>query len=163
MPRSHPAVRRVAWWFLLATLALLPFESWLPQIPAGHFTVTGSAGEVLIACTFDGVRGNAYTTLQPDRTANVVVKIVKPAPAGSIDAHFEGAQSTFDQIEANGAAAKAGLQVGDRVIAVDGVSVTDISGYDAMEVITQRPPGTAAALTIQRDGAVRTVTVTVHA
>ncbi|HET9989463.1 MAG TPA: carboxypeptidase regulatory-like domain-containing protein [Kofleriaceae bacterium] len=130
---------------------------------AGHFTVTGSAGEVLIACTFDGVRGNAYTTLQPDRTANVVVKIVKPAPAGSIDAHFEGSNSTFDQIEANGAAAKAGLQVGDQVIAVDGVSVTDIDGGSAMQVITQRPPGTTAALTIQRDGAVRTVTVTVHA
>lgn len=40
MPRSHPTVRRLAWWLLLATLALLPFESWLPQIPLGRLTVT---------------------------------------------------------------------------------------------------------------------------
>ncbi len=131
---------------------------------AGHFTVSGSAGAVLVACTAEGVRGNTFTTLQPDRTTDVIVRVVKPAPAGSIDAHFEGRASTFDLIEPNGAAAKAGLQVGDQVIAVDGASVTDIDGHSAMQVITQRPPGTTAALTVLRAGATRTinVTVTVH-
>ena len=35
-----PRLRRAAWWLLLATLALLPFESWLPQLPLGRLTVT---------------------------------------------------------------------------------------------------------------------------
>ncbi|HEY6038654.1 MAG TPA: PDZ domain-containing protein, partial [Kofleriaceae bacterium] len=91
------------------------------------------------------------------------VRVVKPAPAGSIDAHLQGSTSTFDQIDANGAAAKAGLQVGDQVTAVDGASVTDMNGYEVMQVITQRPPGTAAALTIVRGDAALTIKVSVHA
>lgn len=66
-------------------------------------------------------------------------------------------------IETSGAAAKAGLQVGDAIVAVDGASVTDIDGRATTAVITQRPVGTTTALTIQRGAATRTLTVTVHA
>ncbi|MEO8844397.1 MAG: PDZ domain-containing protein, partial [Kofleriaceae bacterium] len=81
---------------------------------------------------------------------------------GSIDAHFDGSSSTFDVIDANGAAANAGLQVGDQVIAVDGASVIDTNGHEAMQVITQRPPGTTAALTVVRGAATMTIKVIVH-
>lgn len=37
---SGSGLRRVSWWLLLATLALLPYEYWLPQFPVGRFTVT---------------------------------------------------------------------------------------------------------------------------
>jgi S1-C subfamily serine protease len=100
--------------------------------------------------------------LQADRTTDVVVRVVKPAPAGSIDAHFQRTGATFDLIEPNGAAAKAGLQIGDQVITVDGASVADLYGDAAMQVITQRAPGSVAALTILRAGATRTISVTVH-
>ena len=69
----------------------------------------------------------------------------------------------FELIDANGAAAKAGALVGDEVIAVDGASVTDLDGYATMRVITQRPIGTAAALTVVRGATPSTINVTVHA
>src|SRR4051794_40489979 len=43
---------RLAWWLLLATIALLPFEFWLPQFPFGRLTVTtleGVWGVALVA------------------------------------------------------------------------------------------------------------------
>jgi len=129
----------------------------------GHFTASGPAGAVLVVCTTDGARGDAFATLPADRTTDVVIRVVRPAPAGSIDAHFDGAIATVETVDANGAAAKAGLQVGDQVIAVDGTSVTDINGYETMQVITQRPPGTAATLTVVRGDATLTLKVTVHA
>jgi len=129
----------------------------------GHFTVSGSAGEVLVGCHADGVMSNAFVTLPPDRTTEVTVKVVKPAPAGSIDAQFHMMDRTFEMIEANGATAKAGGQVGDLVVAVDGASVADLDSRSAMQVITQRPPGTTASLTILRAGATRTLNVIVHA
>jgi len=133
---------------------------------AGHFTVSGSAGDVLVACrlagTLDGARVNAFVTLQADRTTEVLLKAVKPAPAGSIDARIQMADRAIVLVEANGAAAKAGLQVGDQVIAVDGISVTDLDGMSTMQVITQRPPGSAAVLTVQRGEATRTLSVVVH-
>lgn len=37
-------LRRAAWFLLLATLVLLPYEYWLPQLPAGRLTVTALEG-----------------------------------------------------------------------------------------------------------------------
>jgi len=130
---------------------------------AGHFTVSGSAGDILIACHADGIMGNAFVTVPPDRTTEVTVKLVRPAAAGSIDAYLGMLGRKFELIEANGAAAKAGLLIDDQVIAVDGAAVTDLDSPSTMRVITQRPVGTTALLTIQRGAATRTVSVTVHA
>jgi hypothetical protein len=130
---------------------------------AGHFTATGSAGVVTVVCDADGLRAFALVTLPPDRTTAVVVRVVKPAQAGSIDAAFHLPGRTFEVVEANGAAAKAGVQAGDEVIAVDGASVSDLDGYATMRVITQRAPGAVAALTILRGATPSTVDVTVHA
>jgi C-terminal processing protease CtpA/Prc len=90
------------------------------------------------------------------------VRLVKSGPSGSIDAQFAMMGRTFGVIEAKGAAAKAGLQIGDEVIAVDGAAVTDLDGRSTMRVITQRAAGTAAALTIQRGASTRAISVTVH-
>jgi RNA polymerase sigma-70 factor (ECF subfamily) len=132
---------------------------------AGHFTVAGSAGEVIIVCRSNDHSGMKFATIERDKTTELVVMVVQQGETGSIDAQFltGGLIRSFESIEPGGAAAKAGLQVGDQVIAVDGASVTDLDGRSTMRVITQRPPGTIATLTISRDGATRTVNVTVHA
>ncbi|MEP6864946.1 MAG: sigma-70 family RNA polymerase sigma factor [Deltaproteobacteria bacterium] len=129
---------------------------------AGHFTVSGTAGDILLACHAAGVMGSAFATVPPDRTTELVVRLVKPGPGGSIDAQFAMMSRTFAVIEAKGAAAKAGLQLGDDVTAVDGASVTELDGRSTMRVITQRAAGTAAALTIQRGASTRAISVTVH-
>jgi C-terminal processing protease CtpA/Prc len=54
------------------------------------------------------------------------------------------------------------LAIGDEVVAVDGRSIADLDGDAVMAVITLRPAGTAAALTITRGTTTRTVTVVVR-
>jgi membrane-associated protease RseP (regulator of RpoE activity) len=130
---------------------------------AGHFAESGSAGEIILTCHANGVAGSRLVTLPANQTTEVVVRIVQPAMAGSIDAQISQGSRAFELIEAKGAAAKAGVQVGDVVLAVDGTSVSDLDGRGTMQVITQRAPGTTAALTIQRGGATRAIVVTVHA
>lgn len=132
---------------------------------AGRFTVTGSAGEVIVGCRSNDHNGMKFATVERDKTTELVVSVVQQGETGSIDAQFltGGLIRSFESIEAGGAAAKAGLQVGDEVIAVDGASVIDLDGRSTMTVITQRPPGATATLTISRDGTTRTVNVTVHA
>jgi RNA polymerase sigma-70 factor (ECF subfamily) len=132
---------------------------------AGHFTVEGTAGEILIVCRSNDHFGMKFATIPRDKTTELVVSVVQQGETGSIDAQFltGGLIRKFEVIEPNGAAAKAGLLVGDEVIAVDGPSVTDLDGRSTMRVITQRPAGTTAALTILRGGTTRTIVVTVHA
>ena len=132
---------------------------------AGHFTVEGTAGEILVVCRSNDHFGMKFATIPRDKTTELVVSAVQQGETGSIDAQFltGGLIRKFEVIEPNGAAAKAGLLVGDEVIAVDGASVTDLDGRSAMRVITQRPAGTTAALSVLRGGATRTLVVTVHA
>jgi O-antigen ligase len=40
IPSPRAGIARISWWLLLATLALLPFEFWLPEFPLGRLTVT---------------------------------------------------------------------------------------------------------------------------
>ncbi len=40
MPRTQTLTGRAAWWLALGTLVLLPYESWLPVLPVGRFTIT---------------------------------------------------------------------------------------------------------------------------
>ncbi|HET9991781.1 MAG TPA: PDZ domain-containing protein, partial [Kofleriaceae bacterium] len=132
---------------------------------AGHFTVEGSAGEVLVVCRSNDHSGMKFATIPRDKTTELVVSVVQEGDTGSIDAQFfmGGLFRRFAMLVPNGAAAKAGLQIGDEVIAVDGTPVTDLDGRSTMRVITQRPAGATATLTVLRGGATRTVTVTVHA
>ena len=81
---------------------------------------------------------------------------------GSIDARFEWLANRIAELIKGGAADRAGLAIGDEVIEVDGVSVVELGSRDTMRVITQRPAGTTARLTILRGGQRRTIAVTVR-
>ena len=76
--------------------------------------------------------------------------LVLPQPTGR-------AEAVIDEIQAGSAADASGLQVGDRVVAVDGERSDDF--LELREVIRERP-GEATDVTIERDGQEQTLTIT---
>jgi putative serine protease PepD len=66
--------------------------------------------------------------------------------------------ATIASVESGGPAADAGLQAGDVVTAIDGRAIGD--GKDLVAAIRALAPGEKVTLAVQRDGAERTVTVT---
>lgn len=105
-----------------------------------------------------------FATVPRGATAQLDVYVVASnGQPGTIDAQFRMMEShTFDEIDVGGAAQQAGLLVGDEVVAVDGTSMSDLTGRSVMTVITQRGGGKPAVLTVQRGGATRTFTVVVR-
>jgi hypothetical protein len=69
----------------------------------------------------------------------------------------EGPQLTFNMVVPESPAAKAGLLVGDALLAVDGVPVT--SPYEAF-VKLRGAPGSTVVLTVRRAGSERSVSIT---
>ncbi len=65
-------------------------------------------------------------------------------------------------VTAGGPAAKAGVQVGDAVTAVDGVAASSIALSDLRVRLRDSDPGTVVAFTIERDGTTRVVHVTLE-
>lgn len=61
-------------------------------------------------------------------------------------------EAVVDQVTEGSPAAKAGLQVGDAILAVDGKKVADPSGL--IEALGSRGPGMKATLTVRRGGAI---------
>jgi RNA polymerase sigma-70 factor (ECF subfamily) len=137
----------------------------VPTDANGAFRLTSPAGEITVVCMGGNRSGNRLATAARDRTTNVdVLTVAQTAAApGSIDAEFEWLGRHVTEIVKNGAADRAGLAIGDEVIAVDGLSVVDLISRETMLLITQRPAGTTAQLTILRGGEQRTISVTVRA
>jgi hypothetical protein len=132
---------------------------------SGGYRLDGvSAGDVTVICGTNSVHGMRFATVPRGTTAQLDVYVVAGnGQPGTIDAQFRMMESrTFDEIDVGGAAQQAGLLVGDEVIAVDGTSMSDLTGWSVMRVITQRGGGKPAVLTIQRGGTMRTVTVVVR-
>ncbi|MEP6864762.1 MAG: carboxypeptidase regulatory-like domain-containing protein [Deltaproteobacteria bacterium] len=129
----------------------------------GQLTMTNvSAGEVAILCVGANLVGGRVTTLPLDRTTTTTLVMVRRDPADrSIGAMLNPVDRSIVRVDSAGAAAHAGLQIDDEIDAVDGRIVTDLFGDALLAVITNRPPGTAAKLTISRGGAAREITVVV--
>jgi hypothetical protein len=135
-----------------------------PTDAQGAFRFTSPAGEIEVGCGNPGSRGARILVAEPDRTTVVnVFTVADTRQPNTIDADFEFTAARFSEITRGGSADRAGLAVGDEVIAVDGLSVVELFSGDTMRVITQRPTGTAAQLTIVRNGQRRTVAVAVRA
>ncbi len=64
----------------------------------------------------------------------------------------------LDRVDPAGPAYAAGLRDGDRVTAVDGQAVDDLSPWEALDLL-QGPPGSTATFQIERDGIPQTITV----
>jgi RNA polymerase sigma-70 factor (ECF subfamily) len=129
----------------------------------GAFRLTSSAGEIVVSCFGSNATGGRTTVAQRDATTTVEVLTVPiTQDPGTIDASFTDLSRRIAELTAGGAADRAGLAAGDGVIDVDSVSVLELGPTETMRLITQRPAGTTATLTIVRGGEQRKVVVTVR-
>jgi hypothetical protein len=80
-------------------------------------------------------------------------------PPGSIGAMVSpgGAQLTVSNVTPEGPAARAGVQIGDVLLKVDGTAVAN--PVDAFRLL-RGPPGSTVVLTVRRAGAERSISVT---
>jgi RNA polymerase sigma factor (sigma-70 family) len=148
----------------IGSLFMGPDEA-VPTDARGAFRLTSPAGEISLLCMGANRSGNRLAIAARDRTTNIdvlTVALTQTEP-GTIDAELEWLGRRIRELVKDGAADRAGLAIGDEVIAVDGVSVVDLVARELMLVITQRRAGTTAQLTILRGGTQRTITVTVRA
>lgn len=137
----------------------------VPTDAHGAFRLTSPAGEISVVCMGGNRSGNRLTVAARDQTTNtdvLTVALTQIVP-GTIDAELEWLGRHVTELVKDGAAAKAGLAVGDEVIAVDGQSVVDLVSREILLLITQRPAGSTAQLTILRGGEQHTLAVTVRA
>jgi hypothetical protein len=129
----------------------------------GKFELKISAGKVVVFCD-DPQNLFAPGVAEVDLTQqeNVTVRMVRIHSDG-VDAGVEFA------VDPTGArltkvaklAATAGLQVGDIVTAVDGVSLAGLGKHSIQALVFQLPPGTSSTLTVQRDGKPISIVLTV--
>lgn len=120
------------------------------------------AGEIVVDC-----RGLAKAVApRGQRTDVVVYTVPDQATSGDIGATFFG-YSLFERrivaLTKGGAADRAGLSVGDEVLAVDGMAVSELDARSTLRLIQQRAPGTPAVLTIKRGQETKTLSVIVRA
>jgi hypothetical protein len=129
----------------------------------GGFRMTTSGGEINILCIGAGTSASRNITVARDGTTTVDIYSVMPTPnPGTIDVGIEWIQPRLTTVTKGGAADLAGLVTGDLIIAVDGVSVSELGNGSIMQLINQRPPGTKAILTITRGSEQRSIAVTVR-
>jgi RNA polymerase sigma-70 factor (ECF subfamily) len=134
-----------------------------PTDESGAFQLTGPAGEIEVGCFSPGYQSARVLVAPRGQTISLdVFAVALTQERGTIDAELAFASNRITDITSGGAADRAGLAVGDEIITVDGLSVVDLAAGTAMLVITQRPAGSTAALTIRRGGEQRIVTVTVR-
>lgn len=134
----------------------------------GHFSVSAPIGRARVFCFApnDSTLGVAgadvdVTSTSTPTVALVAVRATSAAPRG--DPGFRIASDllplTVDRITPSGHAASAGLVVGDHVIAIDGATLQGVLPAGAMLLLGNHPPGTTAAVAIERVGVVRTIQI----
>ncbi len=135
----------------------------VPTDARGAFRLISPAGEIQISCYGNG-RAASRTLVAPrDRTTSIdLFSVAVTQVPGTIDAGFENMTRRVREVVKGGEADRAGLAIGDEVNAVDGASVVELDPREVMLLITQRPAGTNARLTIRRGVEQRVVTVTVR-
>jgi RNA polymerase sigma factor (sigma-70 family) len=129
----------------------------------GRFVLSAApAGDVVVFCGglwhthSDGLR---MVTLAPSKRQEIDVPVVAwrdevARTIGGIGAEIGGGAliPRLSRVREDGPAAAAGLRDGDRVVAVDGVSVTELSPGGIFVLIANRPPGTVVKVTAARAG-----------
>jgi hypothetical protein len=131
--------------------------------PDGSFLIEGlPAGEQTLAVSFGMFRSTAHTATLVEGQVLDLGDIALPAPktnAGTIGAYLlqGGDELVIGQVIPDGPAARAGLRMGDTLLAVDGTPVTDY--LDALQLLNGAP-GSTVVLEVRRAGTKRTVSIT---
>lgn len=139
---------------------------------SGHFTVSAPAGQVRINCIPNGTEPISVAGTNVDvaagRAAKVTVYSVRavaeapPSDPGFMLAPFT-LPLTVGDVLPNGAAASAGLRVGDRLVTIDGASLQGLLPQAVMVFLFNHMPGTTVTLGIERAGAAQTIRLPVTA
>lgn len=113
------------------------------------------AGHVALGCLGDDVQSGSYgfVDVAAGKTVELTMEVVRRTQGSIGDPGLEfAALPTVIRLEAAGAAAKAGLLVGDRVIAIDGKPLGVVDGDGAFTLIANRGRGASVVVSADRGG-----------
>jgi len=116
-----------------------------------------TAGEVSIPCDAETTHGMRSATIAADSHAQVDVYVATGKSGGGDVGAIDGSRA-MTTVQPN--AAKAGLQVGDVVTAIDNQSVELLDGYTVRNAISSHAVGSALSLTVRRSGMSLTLEIT---
>lgn len=91
-----------------------------------------------------------YAQRQPRGQADRVVVLKRRRPVVGMEIGGELDRVVVRRVAAGGPAARAGIQVGDRILAVDGVQIR--SPYQAVQPTLFKQPGDTVTFLVERDG-----------
>jgi hypothetical protein len=123
-------------------------------------------GEIAIHCsgTDATTSGLRVAALQPGERARAQLEVVaRGEHEGTIAALLSPIELRVIAVTPGGPADRAGIALGDQVVAVDGQTVTGLGPDAVLTLIGNRPAGETARVAIQRGGQKRTLTITVEA
>jgi RNA polymerase sigma factor (sigma-70 family) len=130
----------------------------------GRFRIDPApAGEGFVHCRGGGTSGGLRAlTVGVGETVDVELPAVAHrdgVPFHDLGARLGVIDHRIIELLPGGAAARAGLAVGDRIVAVDGKPVDALAFRGIVQLIAQRPAGTAATVEVERGGATRSVSI----
>ncbi len=135
---------------------VIGINSAIAQVPGG-FSAPGSIG-VGFAIPSDQARRTAQQLIETGAaTYPIIGVLLDPAWGGEGVAVRADAIDGLDPVTPDGPAARAGIEPGDVIVAIDGRPVTDPD--ELIVAIRAKAPGDAVVLTLREDGAEREVRV----
>jgi hypothetical protein len=141
------------------------FDAAVESDASGHFTIDPApAGRTRVICLGDAraQRDVIVPAGGTVATSLVSVEMLHRHTNAGFSMLEDQNPPTVAMIEAKGAAAMAGLAVGDQIVSVDGISV-DSFGVDGVAALVENhAAGTTAVLVILRGGAQRTIALVLH-
>ena len=128
-------------------------------MPAARRFWTLLAGDIIVACNAPRVAEALRATTAPvgQITHIDVLAVPQTDVHGTIDARIEFLGARIAEITKGGQADRAGLAVGDEIVSIDGVPVTELVGRGLDRLIANRPGGTTVVLGILRGGTARMI------
>lgn len=137
---------------------LIPIQGSLPTDASGRFSLDAPLGLTRVVCMKPGPfafsPGGIDVALPTlDAIEVPVVRAVMPGSNPGFRFTWMKLPLTVQGIDVGGPAAKAGLQVGDRVRSINGEPVDGLIPMSAMVHIVNQPEGKPLKLTIERGGA----------
>lgn len=131
---------------------------------SGSFELQAPAGPTGVSCFSQTVtHGRTAVTLARDGRAKIDVIVVNDfrGTGGYLGVQFSEHQPVaIEKVFPDTPAARAGLRVGETIMAVDGADVSALIDDGVRELITGRAPGSPVSLTLRQGTDQRTVTFT---